>query len=95
MYKDKRSKCTITTALTNEKYIGNVLIGKTYTTEYPNSKQKTNHGEKIQFIAKQAHSPIIANEVFEQVQQEMKRRSNIAIVNGEVKRKDTHYIQRE
>lgn len=89
--KDRWSKRTIQNMLTNEKYVGNVCLGKTYTGEYPNNKQKINHGEKIQFLAKQAHSPIIANEVYEQVQEEMKRRSNIEIVNGESKRKSTHY----
>lgn len=89
--KDRWSKRMIQNMLTNEKYIGNVCLGKTYTGEYPNNKQKINRGEKVQFIAKQAHSPIIASELFEQVKEEMKRRSNTEIVNGEAKRKDTHY----
>lgn len=38
--KEKWSKRTIQTMLTNEKYIGNVLLGKTYTGKYPNNKQK-------------------------------------------------------
>jgi site-specific DNA recombinase len=77
--------------LTNEKYMGNVLLGKTYTGVYPNNKQKVNQGSQGQFLMKEAHEPIISNEVFEQVQEEMKRRSNIELVDGKSKRKDTHY----
>ena len=38
-----------------------------------------------------AHEPIIELEKFEQVQAERERRSNIEIVNGKTKRKETHY----
>ena len=37
------------------------------------------------------HEPIISIDIFEQVQEEIKRRSNIEIVEGETKRKSTHY----
>lgn len=89
--KDKWSKRTIQKILTNEKYIGNVMLGKTYTGTYPNNKQKVNNGEQEQFIIQDAHEPIISIEIFEQVQQEIKRRSNIEMVDGKAKRKSTHY----
>ncbi len=85
------SKKSIQTVLGNEKYIGQVLLGKTYTGDFPNNKQFMNDGECEQFLMKDAHEPIIDSEKFEQVQEEMKRRSNIEIVNGAVKRKGTHY----
>ncbi len=40
---------------------------------------------------KDAHEPIVELEKFEQVQKEMKRRSNIEVVNGKAKRKEKHY----
>jgi hypothetical protein len=40
---------------------------------------------------KDAHEPIIEFEKFEQAQDEMKRRSNIELVDGAAKRKGTHY----
>lgn len=40
---------------------------------------------------KDAHEPIIEFEKYERVQEEMKRRSNIEIVNGRAIRKETHY----
>jgi len=67
--------------LTNEKYIGNVLLGKTYTDQFPNNKQKVNRGEQQRFLVKEVHVPIISNEVFEKVQEEIKRRSNTELVD--------------
>lgn len=42
----------------------------------------------------EAHEPIIPIEVFEQLQEEMKRRSNIEVVNGEKKEKIHIIVQR-
>ncbi|WP_051533786.1 recombinase family protein [Desulfitibacter alkalitolerans] len=89
--KDIWSKKSIKTVLGNEKYIGHVLLGKTYTGDFPNNRQFMNDGEHEQFLMKDAHEPIIELKKYEKVQEEMKRRSNIEIVNGAVKRKDTHY----
>lgn len=89
--KDIWSKKSVQTVLGNEKYIGHILIGKTYTGDFPNNKQFMNDGEHEQFLMKDAHKSIIELEKYEKVQEEMKRRSNIEIVNGAVKRKDTHY----
>jgi site-specific DNA recombinase len=89
--KDTWSKRAIQTVLTNEKYIGHVLLGKTYSGDFPNNKQHINNGEQDQFLMKYAHEPIIEEEKFEQVQEEMKLRSNIEVVYGKTKRKGTHY----
>lgn len=89
--KDTWSKHSIQTILTNEKYIGHVLIGKTFTGDFPNNKQLKNDGQQDQFIMKDAHEPIIESKIFEKVQAEMKRRSNVEIVFGKAKRKGTHY----
>lgn len=85
------SKKSIQTVLGNEKYIGQVLLGKTYTGDFPNNRQFVNDGEHEQFLMKDAHEPIIELEKFEQAQEEIKRRSSIEFVNGAVKRKATHY----
>lgn len=89
--KDKWSKRTIQKFLTNEKYIGNVMLGKTYTGTFSNNKQKVNKGEWEKFIIQDAHEPIISISIFEKVQEEIKRRSNIEGVNGKTRRKSTHY----
>ena len=89
--KDTWSKRAIQTVLTNEKYSGHVLLGKTYSEDFPNNKQRINRGEKEQFLIQNAHEPIIELEKFEQVQVEIKCRSNVEIVNGKVVRKGKHY----
>ena len=89
--KEKWAKRTIQTMLTNEKYIGNVILGKTYTGQYPNNKQKVSQGSQDRFLMKEAHQPIISKEIFEQAEEEIKRRSNIELVDGKSKRKNTHY----
>lgn len=89
--KDRWSKRTIQKILTNEKYIGNVILGKTYTSAFPNNKQKVNSGEQDRFIIQDAHEPIISFDIFEQVQEEIKRRSNVEEVNGKTRRKNIHY----
>ncbi|MCB2354417.1 recombinase family protein [Clostridium estertheticum] len=53
--KDKWSKRTIQTMLTNEKYIGNVLLGKTFTGQFPNNQQKANRGAQGQYLMKDVH----------------------------------------
>lgn len=93
--KDNWSKRAIQTVLSNGKYIGHVLLGKTYTGDFPNNKQRINNGEKEQFLMKNAHEPIIEEEKFEQVQEEMKRRSNVEIVFGKSKRKASHYSSKK
>ena len=77
--KDTWSKLGIQTVLTNEKYVGHVLLGKTYDGDFPNNKQRKNHGEQEQYLKKDAHEPIIELEKFEQVQAERERRCNIEI----------------
>lgn len=89
--KDTWSKRAVQTVLTNEKYIGHVLLGKTYSGDFPNNKQRQNRGEQDQFLMKYAHEPIIDEIKFERVQSEMKRRSNIEVAYGKPKRKGTHY----
>ena len=89
--KDKWSKGSIQRMLVNEKYMGNVILGKTYTIGFPNNKQKINRGQYGLFLMEEAHDPIISKKTFEQVQEEMKRRSNIEVVCGRRQRKKTHY----
>lgn len=57
----------------------------------PKNKQRINHGQQPRFLATEAHIPIIPTEIFEKVQEEIKRRSNIEVVNENAQRKATHY----
>lgn len=93
--KDAWSKRTIDTMLSNEKYIGNVLIGKTYSNDFPYNKRRVNRDEYEKFLNSNHHIPIITQEQFDQVQSEKLRRSNIKIDGAVVKRKQTHYSMKK
>lgn len=93
----KKKWCTQTVVkiLTNEKYIGNVLLKKTYTDGFPNRKRKNNCGEKDQYLAEQLHPEIISKEIFDAVQSERQRRSNVVVdENGEKKRAGKRYCSK-
>ena len=63
------STSTIDRMLSNEKYIGQVLMQKTYTPNILTGKQEKNNGELAMYLIKNAHEPIIDRELFEQVQE--------------------------
>lgn len=94
--KDKWCKRTIDTMLSNEKYIGNVLAFKTYSIYTPKHKrvQNNDHSHK-QFLLNDGHLPIISKEMFDAVQEEKARRSNIVTDESGTHRKDTRYSSKE
>ncbi|WP_085533864.1 recombinase family protein [Anaeromassilibacillus sp. Marseille-P3371] len=77
--KDGDAKCwrsvTILNILKNEKYIGDALVQKRFTTEELPFQRKQNHGELPQYYIKNSHQGIIPIEVFEAVQKLLKQRS--------------------
>ncbi len=85
--KKKWCNQTVVKILTNEKYIGNVLLKKTYTDGFPNRKRKKNSGEKHQYLAEQVHPEIISKEMFDAVKEERQRRSNVVIDENGVKQR--------
>jgi len=89
--KDKWPKRTIDTILSNEKYIGNVVVGKTYCNDFPYNERKINAGMTPKYLVENNHHSIIHKEIFNQVQSEKLRRSNIKIDGTVSKRKSTHY----
>lgn len=85
------SKGTIDALLSNEKYIGNVIIGKSISNDFPCNSRRLNKGSGNKYISAGNHPAIISKEIFNTVQEEKKKRSNIITVNGQKKRKSTHY----
>ena len=59
---------TIHCILTNEKYIGDTLLQKQFTTDTLPFKEKINRGEKEQFYIKKTHEPIIEKSIFDAAQ---------------------------
>lgn len=93
--KDHWSKRAIETMLCNEKYTGNVIVGKTYCEEYPNNKRLVNRDERVRYMAIGNHPAIISDEQFERVKAEKERRSNIQVDTDGIKRKNTHYSMKK
>lgn len=85
--KKKWCNQSVVKILTNEKYIGNVLLKKTYTEGFPNRKRKRNFGEKHQYLAEPVHPEIISKEIFDAVQTERQRRSNVIVDENVVKKR--------
>ena len=65
---------TVESILTNEKYKGDALLQKTFCVNFLTKEMKRNEGELPQYYVEQSHPAIISPEVFDEVQQELKRR---------------------
>jgi site-specific DNA recombinase len=65
---------TVLSILTNEKYKGDALLQKTFTTDFLTKKIKRNEGEVPQYYVENSHESIIDAEDFDFVQAELARR---------------------
>lgn len=93
--KDIWPKRTIETILSNRKYIGESEVYKTYCAEYPDRKRIRNQGERSVLVAEGHHAPIINRSMYDAVQEEKLRRSNVVLNEyGTIIRKSTHYSSR-
>ena len=61
--------------LTNEKYVGDVLMQKTYTVDCITHKVAKNNGERAMYLATDCHPAIIDRNTYNLVQQELARRN--------------------
>ena len=68
---------TINSILKNEKYKGDALLQKSFTTDFLQKKKKKNEGEIAQYYVQGSHEAIIAPEEWDMVQVEMKRRAEL------------------
>ena len=71
------SQSTVTSILTNEKYKGDALLQKKFTTDFLTKKQKVNEGEVPQYYVENSHPAIIDPLEFDMVQAEMSRRQKL------------------
>lgn len=62
--------------LQNEKYMGDVLLQKTYTADFIEGKVKKNNGELTQYYLRDHHPAIIPRETFFRIQEEIARRNS-------------------
>ena len=71
--KETWSTSTIDRILSNEKYVGGVLMQKSFIEDFLTGKRKKNNGELDMYFIKNNHEAIINREIFEEV----KRESNL------------------
>ena len=76
---------TIKKMLSNEKYIGDALLQKTYTTDFMQKTRVKNNGIVPQYYVEGSQEAIIPKDLFMQVQEEMARRANLH--SGEKRKK--------
>ncbi len=65
---------SVESILTNEKYKGDAILQKTFCVDFLTKKMKVNEGEIPQYYVENSHPAIIAPEVFDLVQHELKKR---------------------
>ena len=61
--------------LTNERYMGDALLQKYYTTDLP-YRQKRNKGERTQYYVENSNPAIVSQEVYEKVQELIRSKRN-------------------
>lgn len=74
--KEKWASSTVRSILSNEKYIGDALINKTYVVDCISKKVKSNNGERPKYYVENNHPAIIDRNTFNRVQEELARRAS-------------------
>ena len=69
---------TVRNILTNEKYKGDALLQKKYTSDYLTKKMLVNHGEVPQYYVSECHEAISGPQIFDLVQAEVLRRNGMS-----------------
>ena len=71
---------SVRSILTNEKYTGNAVLGKTYKPDVLSKKRYKNDGEKApMYYAEDSHPAIIEQELFDLAQTELQRRKDVDV----------------
>ena len=79
--KTKWCHSTINSMLQNEKYMGDLLLQKSYVADFLTKRREKNNGVLPQYYVENAHDPIVPKEVFYRVQGEFERRRETTTVS--------------
>lgn len=74
---EKWAASTVESILTNEKYKGDALLQKRFTTDFLTKRQKKNEGEVPQYYVTGGHEAIVSPAVFDLVQAEIAQRKTV------------------
>jgi len=83
----KWTRCVIQKMLSNEKYMGDALLQKTYTIDFLTKKRVINKGIIPQYYVKGNHEAIIPEDLFLNVQKEKVRRVSITCGENTVRKR--------
>lgn len=75
------SKTSVEVILKQDKYTGNLLLQKTYKSDFLNKRKMINHGELPMYYVENSHEPIVDKETFTKVQQELERRAKKYVIS--------------
>lgn len=64
----------------NEKYKGDILLGKTFTTDPISKRRLANFGEENQYYIRDHHEPIVSREVWDEAERIRKKRTKNKVV---------------
>lgn len=78
----KWGESTVRGIIKNEKYKGDILLGKTFTLDPISHRRLENMGEEEKYYLKDHHEPIISEEMFEEAQRILNRRSETSTTKG-------------
>ena len=92
--KTKWDRNTIKNILNNEKYVGDVLLQKTYTVDCITHKSVKNNGERAMYLVSDCHEAIIDRDTYNLVQQEIARRNSKRKVSDKTKTEQGKYSSR-
>jgi DNA invertase Pin-like site-specific DNA recombinase len=90
-YKTKRGKTnwgesSVRGILKNEKYRGDLLLGKTFTVDPITHRRLDNFGEEAKYYVSNHHEPIVKPEIYDKAQEIMDKRSTRRSANKGIKR---------
>ncbi|HBG2164848.1 TPA: recombinase family protein [Clostridioides difficile] len=85
------SNSTVLGIIKNEKYMVDVLLGKTFTVDPISKRRLDNLGEEEKYYVKNNHEPIISREIFDKAHEILNRRSkNRGKYEGEVTKREKY-----
>ena len=85
------SESNIKSILKNEKYVGDVLLQKTFTADCITKKVVKNNGERPMYLVTDHHTPIVDRDTFNRVQQELARRTSKRKISDKTKTEQDKY----
>ena len=85
------SKGEVQRILKNEKYVGDALLQKTFTSDCITHKVVKNNGERPMYLVTDHHAPIVDRDTYNRVQQELARRTSKRKISDNTKTEQGKY----